>query len=384
MPGMLDGIKVVDFTNYIPGPFATLRLAELGAEIVKVEAPAGDPARNTGEGHVFTAHNRGKKSIVLDLKQKKGREIALGLIESADVVVESFRPGVMEKFGLDYESLSASNPGLVYCSITGYGNRGAMSELGSHDLNYMSISGALAQLKDREGRPVHPTNTFADYIGGLTASERVLSALVSRFRTGKGSHHCISLADNLASMMANHVLIERETGYPNGVSVLNGTVVAYSLYETSDGRYISLAALEPKFWRNFCEAIGREDWIPAHLSKTEPGNPVFLELTNLFKRRSFKDWIRFGQQVDCCLAPVLEAGELSEFPYFKEKGFVFGQGQVKIHGDLKERAVSSPPEKGSGTEPILREWLAASEQQISAWKRDGIIHLGGTKGEMSV
>jgi alpha-methylacyl-CoA racemase len=370
---MLNGIKIIDFTNYIPGPFATMRLADLGAEILKVEAPEGDPARNTGEGYVFTAHNRGKKSIVLNLKHDEGRKIALELLAGADAVIESFRPGVMEKLGLGYEIVKAINPWIVYCSVSGYGKGGSMSELGSHDLNYMSLSGALAQLKDAAGKPVHPTNTFADYIGGMAASERILAGLVARGKTGEGSYHCLSIADSMASLMANHVLIEKETRYPNGVSVLNGTVISYGLYETNDGRYISLAALEPKFWRNFCQALGREDWLPAHYSKPDLGNPIYCELVALFNSKSLSEWSEFGMKVDCCLAPVLEAGELADYPYFKEKGLVLSDGQIKMHVDMNLAPVAPPPEKGGQTKAILKEWLGVTEQQMIDWQAKGII-----------
>jgi alpha-methylacyl-CoA racemase len=360
---MLDGIKIVDFTNYIPGPFATLRLAEFGADVIKVEAPEGDPARNTGEGYVFNAHNRGKKSIVINLKQTEGKMLALDLLARADVAVESFRPGVMEKLGLGYDAVKKVNPGIVYCSVTGYGRNGGMSDLGSHDLNYMSLSGALSQMKDGTGRPIHPTHTFSDYIGGMAASERILAGLVARGKTGEGSYHCISIADSMASLMANHVLIEKETGFQHGVSVLNGSVIGYGLYETKDGRYVSLGALEPKFWRNFCQAVGREDWLPAHFSKPEDSNPIYHELVDLFKSKPFSAWAEFGIKVDCCLVPVLEAGELAEYPYWREKDFVSPAGQIKMHGDLPPKEGAAPPKKGEQTEEILKKWLSAESSK---------------------
>ncbi|RSD24026.1 CaiB/BaiF CoA transferase family protein [Mesobacillus subterraneus] len=360
---MLDGIKIIDFTNYIPGPFATLRLAELRAEIIKVEAPEGDPARNTGEGYVFEAHNRGKKSIVINLKHEEGKMLALDLLSRADVAVEGFRPGVMEKLGLGYEDVKKWNPGIVYCSVTGYGKDGDMASFGSHDLNYMSLSGALAQMKDSSGRPVHPSHTFSDYLGGMAASERILAALVARARTGEGSYHCLSIADSMASLMANHVLIERETGYQHGVSVLNGTVIGYGLYETKDGRYVSLGALEPKFWHNFCQANGREDWLQAHYSRPEETNPIYRELVHLFKSKTLSEWAKFGMTVDCCLTPVLEAGELAHYPYWSEKDFVLPGGQIKMHGDLEAKEGISPPEKGEQTEEILKEWLSAGSRK---------------------
>ncbi|MDQ0413970.1 CaiB/BaiF CoA transferase family protein [Mesobacillus stamsii] len=352
---MLKDIKIIDFTNYIPGPFATLRLAEFGAEVIKVEAPEGDPARNSGDGYVFNAHNRGKKSIVIDLKQQEGKSLALDLLAEADVVVESFRPGVMEKLGLGYEAVKKRNPGIIYCSVTGYGSDGEMSRLGSHDLNYMSLSGSLAQLKDSAGRPIHPTHTFSDYIGGLAASERILAALVARGRSGEGSNHCISIADSMASLMANHVLIEKETGYEHGVSVLNGTIISYGIYETKDGRYVSLGALEPKFWNNFCQAVGRPDWQLAHDSRPEESNPVFTELVQLFKSKSLSEWSEFGRKIDCCLTPVLETAELKDDPYWRERSFILPEGQIKMHGDLTARKSTPPPEKGEQSEAIIKE-----------------------------
>ncbi|TMU87059.1 CoA transferase [Bacillus sp. BHET2] len=370
---MLKGIKIIDFTNYIPGPFATLRLAELGAEIIKVEAPNGDPARHSGGGLVFTAHNRGKKSISLNLKQEEGRGIALELIQKADAVIESFRPGVMDKLGLGYDAARSINPTIIYCSITGYGNSGKMAGLGSHDLNYMSVSGALFQLTDGSGRPVHPTQTFADYIGGLAASERILAGLVGRGITGEGSYHCISIADSMTSLMTNHVLIEKEMGYPNGVYTLNGTVVSYGLYETKDGKYVSLAALEPKFWRNFCLAIGRDEWLTAQYSKPKQDNPIYVELVDLFKRKSQSEWASFGLDVDCCLTPVLKTGQLADHPLFKEKGLITPDGQVKMHGDLNREPCSPPAGIGEQTKEILQEFLAVTDEQILDWQEKGII-----------
>ncbi|KKK36540.1 alpha-methylacyl-CoA racemase [Mesobacillus campisalis] len=362
---MLEGIRIIDFTNYLPGPYATLRLAEMGAEIIKVEPPSGDPARNTGrtgegkDGPVFRAHNRGKKSIVLDLKSESGRDTALRLIAGADAIIESFRPGVMDKLGLGYSEAAGIKPDIVYVSITGYGKEGEMAQLGSHDLNYMALSGVLAQLKDENGRPVHPANTFADYIGGMAASERLLAGLVSRWKTGKGSYHCLSLTDAMLSLMANHVLIENETGYPHGVSVLGGKIVAYNLYETKDGRYISLGALEPKFWNAFCLGAGREDWLPAHFTEAAWDNKVYREMLSLFKSRTLAEWIQFGQEVDCCMAPVLEAGELAGFPYFRNRGSISDREadgrQVKMHGDLPGSLQSIVPQKGEHANEILRE-----------------------------
>jgi alpha-methylacyl-CoA racemase len=359
---MLTGVKIIDFTNYLPGPFATLRLAELGAQIIKVEPPEGDPARNTGfskqgTGLVFLANNRQKKSITVNLKERAGIETVLKLIANADVVFESFRPGVMEKLGLGYDEVRKVKADIVYCSISGYGQSGLLSKLGNHDLNYMALSGVLAQLKDRTGRPVLPTITVADYLGGFAANERILAGLVSRFLTGKGSYHSVSITDTLVSLLGNHVMVEKETGGGTGISVLNGSIVSYALYETADGRYMSLAALEPKFWENFCKAHGHVEWTRAHFSKTDGTNPVFQELIALFKRKTFYEWIEFSQKIDCCMAPVLEVGELGNNSYFKEKELIFasswGDYQVKMHSDLEQLSIAPPPKKGEHKDEIL-------------------------------
>jgi alpha-methylacyl-CoA racemase len=360
---MLQGIKVIDFTQYIPGPFATLRLAELGAEVVKIEAPEGELARNTDtqqgrEGLVFLAHNRQKKSVVLDLKKQEDVERAKQIINEADVLIESFRPGVMNRLGLGYEQVKKLNPKLVYCSITGYGNNGPLSHMGSHDLNYLSLSGVLSQWKSENGKPVHPTHTIADYIGGLTASERILAALIYRTNSAEGSYHCISITDAMTSLMGTHLLYEQMTGQRNGIPVLDGSTVSYSLYETKDHRYISLGCIEEKFWKNFCFAVEREDWLEGHYSKKVEQNPIYQEMKALFKSKTLKEWSDFGQQVDCCLAPVLEVNEIIHHPYFKHNRQIFdaewGDIQVRMHGDIHGPTDTPPPKKGEHTEMELK------------------------------
>ncbi|MBU8878072.1 CoA transferase [Bacillus sp. FJAT-29790] len=370
---MLKGIRIIDFSNYLPGPYATLRLAELGAEVIKVEPPNGDPARHLGvkkegTGIIYLANNRQKKSITLNLKEEAGRDIALQLIQAADVVLESFRPGVMKKLSLDYESVIKHKEDIVYCSLTGYGDNGHFSKLGSHDLNYMGVSGVLAQLKDGSGKPIHPSIQIADYMGGFAVTERILAGLVSKSLTGKGSYHCISIAEVLTSIMGNHLLIEKETGDLTGISLLNGKIISYAIYETKDSRYVTLAAGELKFWKNFCQAVGKDEWIAAHFSTAEENNPVYEQMKKLFKSRNLVEWIEFGQNVDCCLTPILEANELLEFSLFKEKSTVYtsNQGllQVKMHGDIQVKQATPPPVSDEHKEVVLKGLLGAGEEQI--------------------
>lgn len=359
---MLEGIRVIDFSQYLPGPHTTLRLADLGAEIIKVESPFGDPARGSldenGAGYVFLAQNRNKKSIVLNLKDTKDQAIALKLIAEADVVLESFRPGVMDRLGIGYDDAIKVKKNIIYCSLTGYGQTGIMSHLGGHDLNYLSLSGMLSQLKDQNGRPVQPSNTIADFVGGISASESILAALVKRFNTGKGSYIDLSITDSLLPLMSNHVTIADATGEEHGVDRLNNKLVCYYLYETSDHRFVSLGALEPKFWQNFCKAVRKESWIPAHISIADENNPIFEEMKELFANRTFAEWSQFSLEVDCCLAPLLETSEVVNHPLTKDRGLIVKtdkQCYTLTNYHALDTSGKFAPEFGQHTEQLISQ-----------------------------
>lgn len=349
---MLEGIRVVDFTRYLPGPYATLRLADMGAEVIKVESPGtGDPARVMGDGFVYRANNHKKKSVTINLKSTKGQALAVQLACQADVVVEGFRPGVADALGIGYEELQKVRPEIIYCSISGYGQTGPLSKLGGHDLNYMALSGVLSQLTDQEGSPSQPGIQLADMLGGIVASEAILAALINKPRTGKGKFLDISLTGALTGLMNLHQLIHKEIGDENGLPELRGTLISYRLYETQDGRYISLCALERKFWENFCLAVGQEKWIDDHLSQAAEENQTFREVKALFKSRTFAQWSRFSCETDCCLAPVLGTGELQ---------------LTSLHNP-------PPPSLGQHNKEILQGMLNASSEQMAAWEQLGII-----------
>lgn len=361
---LLDGIRVIDFSQYIPGPFASLRLAELGAEVINVEPLTGDPARGfkqqpAGSGSVYTANNYNKKSITINLKSEKGQKLAGDLIKKSDVVIESFRPGVMKRFGLDYENLKEINKNIIYCSLTGYGQEGNMSSLGSHDINYLSVSGILAQFKDSNKRPVIPNITLADLIGGIAASESILSALYQREISGKGMYIDFSIRDTVLSLMNTHLDIEQNTGEVNGVALLTGEIVSYNIYQTKDNRYISLAALEPKFWANFCEATGCQEWIEAQYSKAEEENVIYREIKELFKSKTFREWAEFGLAVDSCLTPVFEVNELYSNPYLDNK---------EVYNNK-----NSSPVLGEHTNDILKKILKKNEEEISLLRAENVI-----------
>lgn len=310
----LKGIRVLDVTYYVPGPYAGMRLAELGAEVIKIEPPTGDPARSMGGGLVHGANNKGKKIVNIDLKAESGLADMIQLVKGADVLLETFRPGVMEKLGLGYASLQRIKPDLVYCSLSGYGQEGPLALLGSHDLNYMALSGALDQLADSEGRPVHPANTFADYTGGLLASERIMAALLKKFRTGEGTHLDIALAEAMAEFQGNHDIYYEKGISANGIPEIGGTRISYAIYETKDGRFVTLGALEEKFWHNFCGLAGKPHW--QSWSAKAQGGPEHREVAAFFKSKDWSEWYRISLAADCCLAPVLKAHERHAHPQF--------------------------------------------------------------------
>lgn len=386
---MLNGLRVVDFSRYLPGPYASLRLADLGAEVIKVEPPvSGDPARQMGGelggvGLLYLANNRNKKSVTINLKEKAGQELAFKLASKADVVIESFRPGVADALGIGYQALKEVRPELIYCSLTGYGQTGPMSNLGSHDINYMSISGLLSQMKDKQGKPVQPSFQFADMIGGLAASEAILAALVKRSIKQEGAYLDCAITDALVGTLTLHSVIQKVSGTGYGISGITGGIIAYNLYETGDGRYLSLAALEKKFWVNFCRAVNKEEWIKDHFSQAEVSNSTYDEVVELFKSRTLVEWTKFGREVDCCMTPILEIEEMMNSDYVVSKGLVWEKNteswgdllQVNTSvGDGGSRATATePPKLGQHTREVLQALLGVTSDQLDDWAGQGLI-----------
>ncbi|MBA4536542.1 CoA transferase [Bacillus aquiflavi] len=343
---MLNGIRVLDFSQYLPGPFASLRLAEMGAEVIKIEPPHGDPARQLSEGVVFRANNRNKQSKTFNLKDSLEKNELKKLIQTADVLLESFRPGVMKKHGLSYEEVKAFHPTVIYCSLSGYGHDSPLAHLGSHDLNYMALSGVLTHFSDHSGRPVHPTTTLADLVGGTVASEAILAAIIKKLRTGDGAYIDLAITDMMVGLQTNHVLYEKEKISKKGIPEIDGSNISYHLYETKDGRYISIAALEMKFWKEFCIWAGKERWIEAHLSAANETNAVYHEVKAFFKTYTFEQWLKFSMEVDACLAPVLSIEELPHHPHVKKRELIFepqwGDRQVRVT-PFKNSHTNRPP-----------------------------------------
>ncbi|MEK7944150.1 CaiB/BaiF CoA-transferase family protein [Pigmentiphaga sp. YJ18] len=325
--GPLAGLRILDLTRFLPGPLATQQLADLGAEVTKVEEPAGDPARRMGPGRgpvseVFLAIHQGKRFATLDLKAAQGRDALLAMARDADALVEGFRPGTMAKRGLGWETLHAANPRLVLCSISGYGQSGPWARRAGHDINYLALSGALHQNAGRDGMPVLPGLPVADALGAQAAATALLAALIEAGRTGRGRHVDAALAD---APFAQHVLAQAEVRADGraeapGHGLLTGGAPCYGVYRCADGRHLAVGALEFKFWTALCEALRRPDLAACHWSQgMAPGGADSLrvrgELERIFLSRDMDAWAALLEPCDCCITPVLRMEEAMAHPY---------------------------------------------------------------------
>ena len=316
----LAGLRVLDLSRLLPGGFCSLLLSDFGADVLKVEdTRLGDYVRWSPPHHsgversassaLFLALNRGKRSIRLDLKTDGGREVLLRLARESDVLLESFRPGVMDRLGVGYERLREANPGLVYCAITGYGQDGPYRERSGHDLNYLGLVGLLGLTGERDGPPVQPGGQIADIGGGAQmAAFAILAALRERDRSGQGQLVDVSMADGALSWLAMVAAAHFANGATarRGEIPLGGALVCYRPYACADG-WVTLGALEPKFWQAFCRGVGREDLIERQFDA--PGSPTHSEVEAIFAARTRAEWTAFASEHDCCLEPVLELDE---------------------------------------------------------------------------
>ncbi|MGH8781230.1 CaiB/BaiF CoA transferase family protein [Paraburkholderia sp.] len=331
----MQGLRVLDLTRLLPGPVATLRLAELGAEVLKIEPPgAGDATRTMMQsatdraasrpGAFYRLVNRGKREMRLDLKSEAGLTVLRALAREADVLVESFRPGVMDRLGVGHEALLALNPKLVYCAITGYGTQGPFVQRAGHDINYVGYAGVLDQFADRTGAPVLPNFQIADLLGGaLSAVTQILAALWHVARGGDGRFVDVSMthASHAHNVIAQVALANDGATPSAGGGLLNGGVPCYNLYRTLDGRWLAVGALELKFWETLCAALGRPDWAARHWSLGQAiGGPdaaaLTQELAAIIVGNPLEDWVTLLEPLDCCVSPVLTAAEAAQHPLF--------------------------------------------------------------------
>lgn len=388
----LEGIKILDCTRLLPYQYCTMMLGDLGAEVLKVEEPKegdygrwGDSAR-TYESDAFVMANRNKKSIKLNLKQKKGKEILKKLASDYDVLMESFRPGVMDRLGVGYKDIQKVNPQIIYCSATGFGQTGPYRDKVGHDVNYLGISGILACTGEQTGRPVIPGIPLGDMAGGgLFPALAIIAALLGRERLGRGQYIDVGQTDVLTSLNIRNlseVLAQRKGQKARPVD-LRGFSLCYNTFKTRDGKFIALGPVEAKFWQNFCQTVGREDWIPNHLSAYKEGTKETEELKELFAGKTQKEWIDVFKKVDVCFTPILTPDETLEDPHLKERGIITTMDDPKRGETLQigfpakfsdglNFKRSPAPGFGEHTIEVLTT-LGYTSEEIEIFKNDGVI-----------
>jgi len=385
----LAGVRVLDLSRLYPGPYASLVLADLGADVVKVEDPRGGdylrwmPPLAGKQSGFFHALNRNKRSLALDLKAPGAVEAFLRLARSADVVLESFRPGVMERIGIGWEALARVNPRLVLCSISGYGQGGPYRDLAGHDIDYCAIAGVLA-LNGPPAGPVTPGIQVADVAGGAwPAVAGILAALVRRATTGAGSRVDVSMTEGALAMLAMQQGAADARGTPlrRGGELLNGGSACYRVYRVGDGRFVALGTLEPHFFARFCEAAGRPEL--AERQFDDGGRGPHAELEALFLTRSREEWAALGRERDLCLAPVLEGDEPRSDPQLRARGAFVEvptpwEGRAMpgmatpVRFDGVELPLRAAPELGADGDAVLAE-AGFGAAEVVELRRSGAV-----------
>jgi alpha-methylacyl-CoA racemase len=407
----LQGIRVLDLSRLLPGGFCSLLLADFGADVLKVEdtgmgdyirwsPPYYEGAHETAKSALFLSLNRNKRSIRLDLKNERGREALLRLVREYDVVLESFRPGVLDRLGVGYERMREENPGIVYCAISGYGQDGPKRDASGHDMNYLGLIGLLGLTGERGGEPVQAAGQIADLGGGaLMASFGILAALRERDGGGPGSDSPgsgegqlvdVSMADGALSWLAMVAATYFADGNVprRGELPLAGSLICYRPYECADG-WVTLGALEPRFWQAFCRGVGREELIAAQFER--PGSAAHEQVEQIFKERTRDQWEAFAREHDCCLEPLLELDEALHSELVGAREMVVEIDQpgaeravrllglpVKLGRTPGDHARLPGPALGEHTEEVLRA-AGYSEQEVAELLADGAA--AGAVGE---
>ncbi|MBI2891531.1 MAG: CoA transferase [Nitrospirae bacterium] len=388
----LSGLRILDLSRLLPGPYCTLLFALMGAEVIKVEDPnGGDYIRYmpplVGDVSVlFRALNRNKKSVTLNLKHPEGRDVFRRLCRTADGLVESFRPGVLDRLGVGYDILARDNPTLIYLAITGYGQSGPLRDRAGHDPNYNALAGMTGIIGDAGGRPVIPGVQIADVPGGaLFGAISFLAALQARARTGRGTFIDVSMTEGSLALLAHHFAKFGHDGQVPAPQTmeLNGKYPFCNVYRTKDGRYMTLGAIEPKFWKAFCTAMGKPEWIMEQFPSPERRDAVIHEIEALFETRTQEEWLKVLAPADCCCEPVLDFEQVLQHPQHQHRRML-----TKVdHGDMSilvnrlpflfdARAVDAnytpAPALGADNGTVFRE-VGVDEKRLAGLKRDGAI-----------
>lgn len=391
MPLPLAGVVVLDLSRLLPGPFCTQLLANLGADVIKVEDPGlGDYMRvvppSLGEtSYPFFMVNRGKRSVVIDLRTDEGRKVLYRLAKTADVFVEQFRPSTVKKLKVDYPQIRRANPRIIYCSFGGYGRTGPYADKPGHDLNFEALAGILSVTAARQdGQPAIPGVPVSDLASALMAAFSIVASLHRRERFGGGEFLEVSIFDTSVSLMVLNLARYLGTGeipLP-GETIVTGMFPFYSLYETKDGRWMSVACVEPKFWRRLCELLGTEEHADTQFVTGEAARPVFDAVAAAFKTRTLAEWTSLLEPEDLPVTPVLRVDEVVADPHLVARGLLpevrVGPRRVKVLAHpAKARAsgIATPskaPSRGEDTNEVLR-WAGYTATQTRQLRTKGVV-----------
>ena len=385
-PKPLHGVRVLDLSRLLPGPVASQVLADMGASVDKLEdIQGGDylrfmPPHCDGVNAPFMALNRGKRSLALDLKKATGKATFLKLIAHYDVLIESFRPGVMEKLGLGYEVLKKAHPTLIYCAITGYGQTGPLAHRAGHDINYLARAGLLGLTGPQAGPPQVFGVQLADVAGAMSGVQQILAALFARVSSGEGRFLDVSMCEaaipyGLFGLMSAAVGEE----VAQGGSALAGSIAPFGTYNTKDGRAMALGALEPKFWAAFCTMVGFDPDMSALMAGPHQV-ALKAQLAALFASKTFAEWNAIAEESDCCLEPVLSPEEMLEDAAHRARGSVRevnGVSLVAVSPGLSEADFEKPsPAQGQHGRTVLVE-AGFTAEEVDALLREGVMRIDG-------
>jgi alpha-methylacyl-CoA racemase len=376
----LSNVRVLDLTRLAPGPFASLVLADLGADVIKLEEPdhgdwlrypmaAGQDSQRAIK--IFELLNRNKKSVTLNLKTAEGKAVLRHLVRGADVLLEGFRAGTMRRMGLDYESLRSINPSLIYASLSGYGQSGPYRKRACHDLNCLALAGLLDLNGQPDETPAMSALPWVDMVAGLWTALGVVVALLARQRGGPGQYLDISMLDSVTGLMHVPVSEWLAAGIPpqRGKTFLSGELACYNVYQTADGRYVTLGALESQFWKDFCTAVGREDWVGRHRSQDQAG--LRAEVVALFRTQPQAYWVKLFAGRDCCCEPVLAVDEAFAHPQVVQRGLL-REGWLATPLTAAGAKSAPAPQLGQHTAEILAE-LGYSAEDVERLRQNGVI-----------
>ena len=379
-PGALDGITVIDLSRLLPGPYCSMILADHGARVIAIES-----RKFIADGLFFNTVNRNKEHMTLNLKTNEGLQIFFQLIEKADVMLEGFRPGVVERLGVDYERVCKTNQKIIYCSISGYGQTGSFVDRVGHDVNYLSTSGVLNLIGEPDRPPSIPGIQIADIAGGaMNAAIGILLALFNRQNTGKGQYIDISMTDGMVGLLPAVLYFQQQTGQDprRADALLSHRYACYNTYETADGRFLAIGAVENRFWQKLCHHLGVPEYAALQYDDSRRGE-ILGYMRSTFMKKTLKEWDKELAEMEVCWSPIQTFSEVLVDPLFREREMILelagkaGQKQTAIGipvklNDTPGSVRKAPVDFGESTAEILQE-LGYSKNEIKRFAETEVI-----------